>query len=195
MASPRRAVLIIAICTALTASACGDPPNKELQQAQHAIDAARAAGADRYAGEEFAAAEAALKSANDAVEQRDYRLALSRALDAEARAQSAASDAEARKTAARGDADRALKAATATITTVQTRLQTAEAAARTRPKVLTPVRRSLAAAERSLQEARTAYGQGDYLAARETARAASSRLSEATRDLDAISPPPARRRR
>jgi len=33
----------------LVVTACGEPPNKEMDQAQGAIDAARAAGADRYA--------------------------------------------------------------------------------------------------------------------------------------------------
>ena len=34
------------------AAGCGDPPDKELHQAQGAIDAARAAGAEQYAVEE-----------------------------------------------------------------------------------------------------------------------------------------------
>jgi len=113
MPASRRTALFVALFTVLTCLACGDPPTKELLQAQRAIDAARAAGADRYSREEFAAAEASLKSANDAVEQRDYRLALNRALDAEARAQSAASDADTRKAAAKADADKALKRAAA----------------------------------------------------------------------------------
>ena len=71
--------------------ACGgEPPDKEMQQAQGAIDAARAAGADQYAHEEFAAAQEALTHANEAVEQRDYRLALNHALDSRERAQNAA---------------------------------------------------------------------------------------------------------
>ena len=45
-------------------------PNKEMDQAQGAIDAARAAGAERYAANEFDAATAALKKANDAVAAR-----------------------------------------------------------------------------------------------------------------------------
>ena len=43
------------------------PPNKEMDQAQGAIDAARAAGAERYAATEYTAATEALKNANDAV--------------------------------------------------------------------------------------------------------------------------------
>ena len=57
-----------------------------MQQAQGAIDAARAAGADQYAREEFTAAEDALKRSHEAVAQRDYRQALNTALDARERA-------------------------------------------------------------------------------------------------------------
>jgi hypothetical protein len=63
-------------CLLLVLTACTSPPNKEMDQAQGAIDAARAAGADRYASTEFTAATTALKSANDAVAQGDYRLSM-----------------------------------------------------------------------------------------------------------------------
>jgi hypothetical protein len=44
-------------------AACSEPPQKELDRAQGAIDAARAAGAERYATPEFSAATGALKEA------------------------------------------------------------------------------------------------------------------------------------
>ena len=50
----RRLALITA--TILSAS-CAEPPNKEMNQAQGAIDAARAAGADKFAAAEFTAAQ------------------------------------------------------------------------------------------------------------------------------------------
>ena len=62
-------------------AACGTPPHKEMDQAQGAIDAARAAGADRYAADAFTAAQRSLTLASEAVDQRDYRLALNRALE------------------------------------------------------------------------------------------------------------------
>ena len=70
-----------------TLAACGgDPPEKEMQQAQAAIDVAVAAGAETYAAQELAAAEAALTHAGSAVAARDYRLALNHALDSRQRA-------------------------------------------------------------------------------------------------------------
>ena len=67
----RRLALIIAILSA----SCAEPPNKEMNQAQGAIDAARAAGADKFAAAEFTAATDALKRSEDAVAAGDYRLA------------------------------------------------------------------------------------------------------------------------
>ena len=92
---PRRVSLwlVLIFCTAFLASACGDPPTREMDQAQGAIDAARAAGADRYATEEYQAAVDALKQAQEAVAQRDYRLALNHAIDSRERAQNAAKQA------------------------------------------------------------------------------------------------------
>src|SRR5882724_5347116 len=85
--SLRRSVVVTLVLFAFWSFACGgDPPDKEIQQAQEAIDKAHAAGADRYAVEEYSAAVAALKNAHTAVEQRDYRLALNDALDSKERA-------------------------------------------------------------------------------------------------------------
>ena len=101
----RRVLQSIAAVAALTvAASCGDPPDKELQQARSAIESARGAGAEVYARDEFSAAETALKNATEAVDQRDYRLALNRALDARERAQNAEKEAASRKAAARTEA-------------------------------------------------------------------------------------------
>src|SRR5919197_6527706 len=93
------------IVAAVLAAACGDPPNKEMDQAQGAIDAARAAGADRYATEEYTAATTTLKQANEAVTQRDYRLALNLALESREHAQNAARDAANTRARIRGEVE------------------------------------------------------------------------------------------
>src|SRR3954462_3855264 len=78
------------LATLLVVPACAEPPTKELNQAQGALNTPRAAGAGQYANAEYRNAAASLTAANDAVAQRDYRLALSNALDSRERAQSAA---------------------------------------------------------------------------------------------------------
>src|SRR5258706_6960077 len=94
------------IVAAVLVTACGDPPNKEMDQAQGAIDAARAAGADRYATSEYTAATDTLKRAQDAVAQRDYRQALNEALDSREHAQNAAPEAADTQRQVRGEGER-----------------------------------------------------------------------------------------
>src|SRR5262245_17789945 len=159
----RSIAIVIAIVAAFCVASCsGDPPDKEIQQAQGAIDAARAAGADRYAIEEFAAAQEALKRAHDAVGERDYRLALSDALDSRERAQNAAKMAADGKARARVAADRALQSATDALAAARTALKGADTG-RATAKAVTAMRAAVADGERRLQEARTTFDQGEYV--------------------------------
>ena len=139
------ALLGPALLAVLSLAACGSPPDKEMHQAQGAIDAARAAGADTYAPDEFKAAVDALARAQDAVAQRDYRLALNNALDSRERAQNAA------KMGADGKA--------------AARLQAAEAARA--PKTATdPLKEGLASARQATEDAGKALASQDYLGAK-----------------------------
>jgi hypothetical protein len=195
MSSMRRVLQAIAAVAALTvAASCGDPPDKELQQARSAIESARAAGAEVYARDEFSAAETALKNATEAVDQRDYRLALNRALDARERAQNAEQEAATRKAAARTEASRAVAAAGRALDEARARLKTAEAA-RVQARVVTSARRSIADNEAAVQEARTAFGQGDFTHATEAAGTATTQLRGLAKDLENAIAPASRRRR
>ena len=98
----------VAIAAALMLSACAEPPNKEVDQAQGAIDAARAAGAEQYAPQELAAAVTALNQSREAVTQGDYRSALSSALDSRERAQDAAKQASNERAAFGSQTERTL---------------------------------------------------------------------------------------
>ena len=193
MSFVRRLRLPLALAAVLMGAACGDPPDKELQQARSAIESARGAGADVYAREEFSAAETALKNATDAVDQRDYRLALNRALEARERAQSAEKDAVTRKAAVRADASRALAVAGRVLNDARAKLKNAEAA-RAPARVLTPARRAIADNDRAVQEARTSFGQGAYASATEAAATATTRLRGVARDLESAAAPAPRRR-
>lgn len=194
MPSLRRVFQSIAVAAAATATmSCGDPPEKELQQARSAIESARGAGADQYAREEFSAAETALKNATDAVDERDYRLALNRALDARERAQNAAKEAVTRKAAVRADASRALALAGRALDDARAKLKSAEAA-RAPARVLTPARRAIADADQAVQEARTTFGQAAYAGVVEAANAETARLHGVARDLEAAAGTAPRRR-
>lgn len=193
MSFVRRLRLPLVFAAVLTSLSCGDPPDKELQQARDAIESARGAGADLYATEEFNAAETALKNATDAVDQRDYRLALNRALDARERAQNAAKEAVTRKAQVRADASRALALAGRALADANAKLKSAETA-RAPAKVLTPARRAIADADLAVQEARTVFGQGAYGKVIEAANAETTRLHSIARDLESAAGPAPRRR-
>ena len=190
--SRARALVLASI---LSMAACGgEPPDKEMQQAQGAIDAARAAGADLYAAEEFTAAQAALKRAEEAVGARDYRLALDHALDSRQRAQNAAKLAADGMASARVDADRAITAAIGGINVLRGRIKSAEAL-RLPARTLTPPRQAVTDGDRRLQEARAALERGDYRGARDAAAAATPALTAASTELEAAISAATRRRR
>jgi hypothetical protein len=163
----RRAVAAIFLLV-LTA-ACSAPPQKEIDRAQGAIDAARAAGAEQYAPEPFTAATTAMQQTHDAVAQRDYRLALSRAIDANDRALEAATQAANGKARARSDAEAAIARLATAIRQLDEKLKAAESS-RLTVRETGPARQVRTGAQRTLQEARAAVEAGNYLTALSSAR-------------------------
>src|SRR5688500_4912099 len=103
-----RVVRRLAVIVTILSTACAEPPSKEMNQAQGAIDAARAAGADTFAATEFTAALDALKRSEEAATAGDYRQALNHAIDSRERAQNAARQAVDGRADARGQAERAI---------------------------------------------------------------------------------------
>ena len=164
-------------------SACGAPPTREIDQAQGAIDAARAARADRYAADEYEAAVAALARANDAVAQRDYRLALNHALESRERAQNAVRKATDQQATLRSGAERRLGEVTAMLDQANQRLTAAEAA-RIPRRTITAARATIAAVETSLQKAGTEIHEGDYRASQERLSDSAVQLRSAITQLD-----------
>ena len=144
-------------------SACGNPPNKEMDQAQGAIDAARAAGADRYAPTEYKAATAALQQANEAVAQRDYRLALNHALESREQAQNAARTAGETRAQLRGDVERSNAEVAALISQVNAWIGS-PASART-PRTRRSAQQVVTQAATDLQKAGASMKAEDYAGA------------------------------
>lgn len=156
-----------------------------MDQAQGALDAARAAGADRYAADEYKAAASALHSAQEAVAQRDYRLALNHALDSRERAQAAAKQAADQQAAQRSAAERRLSEVTAVLDLANRRL-TAAKAARVPPRMLVSPGAAVAAADTSLQKAGTLIASGDYLESQKQMVDATAQLRAAIAQVDAL---------
>lgn len=177
----RRLALVILILSA----SCAEPPNKEINQAQGAIDAARAAGADRFAATEFAAATDALKRSEDAVAAGDYRLALNHAIDSRERAQSAAKMAVEGRADARGQAERAIAEVATLITRAQALLKDPDIA-RLNGRTLRAPRATVAAADKMLQEARSALAGENYAAVTKALNGAADDLQAALTAIDAV---------
>jgi hypothetical protein len=185
---PRRVSLwlvLLIFCVVLCSSACGEPPNREMDQAQGAIDAARAAGANRYATEEYDAAVTALKQAQEAVAQRDYRLALNHALDSRERAQNAAKEAANQQGTQRSSAERKLGEVTAMLAQANQRLKTAEAARVPRRSLDAP-RVAIASADTSLQKAGTEINEGDYQASQKQLSDTGTQLRAVIAELEGM---------
>ena len=190
-----RARLLLLLPLLLVSVACSaSPPQKELDRAQGAIDAARAAGAELYARETYTAATSALQQAHDAVSQNDTRLALTRALDAYDRAQEAARGAADGKARARSEAEAAVTGAAAAVQRLNTRITTE--AARVPRAELPAARKAHKDAEATLQKVRASLNTGGYLEARDAARALIAQINERMLALDSsgTAKPPRRRR-
>ena len=147
--------------SALVAAGCSSPPSKEHDQAVAALTAARAAEAATYAPDELAAAQSSLDKYDQAVEQRDYRQALSDAIDARDRGFEAARLAATAKSDARAQLQTLMSQTDALIHNANSRLAgtpgprlTAAAAER--------LRSAARLANTALQETRTQFDAQHY---------------------------------
>jgi len=184
-----RVVRRLALITATILSvSCAEPPNKEMNQAQGAIDAARAAGADKFAAAEFTAAQDALKKSEQAVADGDYRQALSHALDSRERAQNAAKLAVDGRADARGQAERAIAEVATLLSRAHAQLKDADVA-RLNPRTLQGPRSTIADTENMLQEARTALKAEDYSGVTKALNSAAAELQAALTEIDAAASP------
>ena len=176
----------------LTSAGCSGPPQKEIDQAQSALDVARTAGAERYATSEFAAAASSLEKAHAAVGQRDYRQALNYAIDSRQRATEAARQATDGKARAK-TAVEALYGEIATLANkLQAALRTAETAAPA--KLLRASQTTLRDARADLQKASAAITAGNYADATKVLTDVRGKLTPALADVQSIPPKPVRKR-
>jgi hypothetical protein len=164
-----------------------------MNQAQGAIDAARAAGAEKFAAQEFSAAVDALTRSEDAVAAGDYRQALGYAIDSRERAQNAAKMAVDGRTEARGQAERTISEVATLLDRAHTELKALELARSSR---LRSARTVVADAEQALQKARTALKAEEYPQVAAVLQGVAARLQAALSEIDeaSASRPPSRKR-
>src|SRR3954449_8950354 len=171
------------LATLLVLPACAEPPTKELNQAQGALDTARAAGAEQYANAEYRNAASSLKAANDAVTQRDYRLALSNALASRERAQSAARIAAESRARVRSEVERAMADVAGLLGQANARVTAAEKS-RSPKRNLREAQQILARVNADVQKAGAAMTAEDYLAAQPALEGIKERIGRVLYLLD-----------
>jgi hypothetical protein len=142
-------------------AACVAPPEKERHEAEAALAAARQADAALYAPAELQAADAALTKYDEAVAQRDYRQALSAALEARDLATQAGRAATSRKADAQRAAEQLIAGLDAAIKSASARLSGA-AGPRPTGAAAERLRAALRTASSVLQKARSDAAQGAY---------------------------------
>ncbi len=154
--------------TAVLATGCGEPPTREIQAAEAALEKARQAQAEIYAPERLSEAQAALDEARRLAEARDYRGALSSANAAAERSRAAAQAAGAARTVAKSAAEVALAELQAVLDDVAAVRQEAEEAKLPAEAFgeLTPRQEALQAALVAIQKQ---VDGGDLLGARKAA--------------------------
>jgi hypothetical protein len=144
---------------------------------------------------EYRDAKNALDQSEQAVAQRDYRLALRYALDARERATEAARAAGDQKAEARGKAERSLVVAENVVREAESRLA-APPFAKLRARDLAPARKAIAETRDALQKARAAMQKEAYLDVAPALEPSQARLAAAMQELsERAARPPARARR
>jgi hypothetical protein len=187
--------LVVCLVAIIVSGACASPPSKEMNQAQGAIDAAKAAGAEAFAPTELTAAVDALARSEEAVTQRDYRQALSLAIDSRERAQAAAKTAVTARANARGEIEGQIGQASTLLSQARTRLRD-PALARSQRRPLQDARAAVEAATQALQDARTALNNDNYAQAKKTMEGVAAQIQAAITAIDdEPEMQPARRRR
>jgi hypothetical protein len=179
---------------ALVLSGCSEPPQKEIDQAQAAVDAAQSAGADTYAADEYGAAVTALQKSHAAVDQRDYREALNYAIDARQRASESVKQAGIARGHTQAAAEKLVTECSTRISQLDTDIKVAEGA-RVAPRDLRSARMTLADAQNALQETRRSMSGGKYAEVASALTEVRRKLDAAIGAVDAVRQRPPKRRR
>lgn len=192
--SPARRSAWLLLAIPILLAACAAPPNKEIGDAQTALKAAQAAGAEQYASESYAAAADAYRRANEAVLAGDYRLALNLALESRDYSQTASRQAADLNVRARDDVQRAITDAATMLAQAVTKLEAAERANVTHRSVR-EARQTVARVSDDVQKAGTALRAGNYVAAKPLLAKVNQTLLAVIAELDKVTPAQSRRPR
>lgn len=180
----------IVVVASFTLANCGQVPTEELEQAEMAIEEARASEAIHYAPDALFEAEAALDAAKKDIEAQRQRFLIGRSYEESIRLLAdAKSAAEHARDAALAGREQARRDAQNALVDAETALSEAEAAvengslARKTPAEIAAIRIALEEASSSLEAANVDFEEGKYVAARAHAEAILARTMNIVADL------------
>ena len=161
------ALMIAALLVMFSFGGCAKPPTQEMSDAKLAFQEATDAGAQTYASEQFLSAEDALNQATKLMEQKKYRQAREKAMDALKLSREAHASAVQNKNSMNRGAQEIYNMA----------LSALNAANQAGAYTYAPAQ--MEDAQRTLQEAKNAYEAGDFANAKQLAESALAKAREA----------------
>ncbi len=183
---------VVALVFALALLAgCAKAPQETVDAAKAAVEAAKAAEADRYLADQFNAAQDSLNAAMAEIETQNSKFALTRSYDrAQAQLESAISAANAakdgvaaKKEEVKAEAQSLLTSATAAVEETK-KLMAKAPRGKEGKQALEQMQAELSGVESSLAEATNALGAGDFLGARDKAKAAMDKATSLGQELN-----------
>ena len=164
---------------------CDDPPTAELDAAKQALDSARTVGAERFAADEYSAAQRAYSEAetttNTEAERfflfKDFEQARAQIADAKSKAMQAESAAEAEKKRQRESAEAVIATARDAIAAAYTSLEEAPSGKGTEADI-EELRAELSTAEADLDAAEAALDSENFSGAESLAESADQKATE-----------------
>ncbi len=168
---------------ALIAGCGGDPPTTDLAAAKQALDAARAAGAEKFASADYSSAQSAYTSAEQAVNTeaeklfKDFDPAVQLIADAKTKAGRAKSSAESEKGNQRRTAEGAISAAASVVQQARSGLDAAPAGKGTEGDV-EQLRSDLNGADADLNAARSSVASENFDQAKSQASSAEQKAGQ-----------------
>ncbi len=160
-------VMMLAVLMVVSFGGCAKPPTTEMSDAKLAFQEAMDAGAQTYAADQYMSAEDALNQATKLMEQKKYRQAREKALEALKLSREAQAASNTNKNTANRGAQEIYNMALSALNAAN------EAGA------YTYAAPQMEDAQRTLEEAKKAYEAGDYVNAKQLAESALTKAREA----------------
>lgn len=179
----QKSFLAIPILMATLLAGCQQAPTGELSTAENALEEARAAGADKYAPDEFNQAQNTFNDAANEITAQGKGFALTRSYSkAQGLLKDTQAKAQAAQTAAKDNKEKVKREVETLTTETEAAIQTAKAALQKAPRGK-DTQADLAALTAAVAEARDLYAKEDYLGAKASLTTSKAKADEITGEV------------